>query len=82
LPPLEPLLPKPLLPDRLLLYTADGEGALARRCGSLLNLGFIRFARRNTFLVDPQGRIAKVYVGVNPARNAREVLADLKELNR
>jgi len=61
---------------------ADGEGALARRCGSLLNLGFIRFARRNTFLVDPQGRIAKVYVGVNPARNAREVLADLKELNR
>lgn len=61
---------------------ADRDGGLARQLGSLLDLGLIRFARRNTFLVDPQGRVAKVYVGVNPLRNAAEVLADLKVLKR
>ena len=58
---------------------ADRDGATARRFGSLLDLVFVRFARRNTFLVDPQGRIVKIYLGVNPAQNAREVLADLRK---
>jgi peroxiredoxin Q/BCP len=60
---------------------ADRKGGIAARHGSLVNLGIVRFARRNTFLVDPEGRIAKVYLGVNAARNAREVIADLKRLN-
>ena len=59
---------------------ADREGSIATRYGSLLNLGFIKFARRNTFLVDPQGRVAKVYLGVNPARNAGDVTADLRRM--
>jgi peroxiredoxin Q/BCP len=59
---------------------ADRDGRTAARFGSLLNLWLVKFARRNTFLADPQGRVAKVYLGVNPARNAREVLNDLKEL--
>jgi peroxiredoxin Q/BCP len=57
----------------------DRDGATARRFGSLLDLVFVRFARRNTFLVDPQGRIVKSYLGVNPAQNARDVLADLRK---
>ena len=65
-------LPFPLLADR--------DGQVATRYGSLRNLGFIRFARRNTFLVDPQGRVAKVYLGVNPARNTQDVSDDLKTL--
>lgn len=59
---------------------ADRDGKTARRYGSLLDLFFLKFARRNTFLADPQGRIAKVYAGVNPAHNAHEVLEDLKRL--
>ena len=59
---------------------ADRDGGVAARYGSLLNLGFIRFARRNTFLIDPQGRIARVYAGVNPARNAGDVADDLRRL--
>lgn len=59
---------------------ADRGGATARRFGSLLDLIFMKFARRNTFLVDPQGRIAKVYLGANPARNAGEVLAEIKRV--
>jgi thioredoxin-dependent peroxiredoxin len=59
---------------------ADRNGAAAMRYGSLLNLGVVKFAKRNTFLIDPQGRIARSYVGVNPARNAQDVLGDIQRL--
>lgn len=59
---------------------ADRDGATARRFGSLLDLWLVKFARRNSFLADPQGRVVKVYLGVNPSQNAREVLDDLRRL--
>ncbi len=65
-------LPFPLL--------ADAKGELARRYGSLHDLGLIRIARRNTFLIDPQGQVAKVYLSANTSRNSQEVIDDLKQL--
>ncbi len=35
---------------------------------------------RTSFLIDPKGRIAKIYAKVEPDRHAEEVLADLKLL--
>ncbi len=35
---------------------------------------------RTSFLIDPRGKIAKVYENVKPEVHAEEVLADLKEL--
>ena len=35
---------------------------------------------RTTFLIDPDGRIAKVFEGVKPTEHAAEVLAELKRL--
>ncbi|KAA0205696.1 thioredoxin-dependent thiol peroxidase [Candidatus Uhrbacteria bacterium] len=35
---------------------------------------------RNSFLIDPNGKIAKIYEGVKPAEHAEEVLADVKAL--
>ncbi len=35
---------------------------------------------RMSFLIDPDGRIARIYEKVKPARHAREVLDDLAEL--
>jgi thioredoxin-dependent peroxiredoxin len=35
---------------------------------------------RTTFLIDPEGRIAKVFEGVKPEDHAAEVLAELKRL--
>ncbi|MBP7005880.1 thioredoxin-dependent thiol peroxidase [Patescibacteria group bacterium] len=35
---------------------------------------------RTSFLVDPQGKIAKIYESVKPAKHAEEVLNDLKTL--
>jgi peroxiredoxin Q/BCP len=37
-------------------------------------------AKRQTFLIDPAGKVAKHYVSVQPATHAAEVLADLKTL--
>jgi thioredoxin-dependent peroxiredoxin len=59
---------------------ADRKGTTAAQYGSLRNFGILKFAKRNTFLVDPQGKIAKVYVRVNAARNAQDVGLDLKAL--
>jgi peroxiredoxin Q/BCP len=59
---------------------ADRNGEIATRYGSLRNFGVVKFAKRNTFLVDPQGRVAKVYLGVNAARNAQDVATDLRRL--
>lgn len=35
---------------------------------------------RSTFLIDPKGKIAKVYEGVNPATHIAEVINDLKTI--
>lgn len=35
---------------------------------------------RESFLIDPKGKIAKVYEGVKPEVHANEVLADLKKI--
>ncbi len=36
--------------------------------------------KRNTFLIDPDGNIAKEYKGVDPASHPAEIIADLKAL--
>lgn len=61
---------------------SDRGGAVAASYGSLLNLGVLKFARRNTFLIDPEGRVGGVYLDVQPAQNAADVIAKLKELDR
>ena len=65
-------LPFPLL--------ADSKAEIAARYDSLTNMGIIKFAKRNTFLIDPQGRIAKVYLSASTSRNSIEVIEDLKKL--
>jgi peroxiredoxin Q/BCP len=59
---------------------ADVSGEVAKRYGSLRNLGFFRIAKRNTYLIDPAGRIEKVYLGVNAARNAHDVTEDVRKI--
>ena len=59
---------------------ADSTGETTRSYHSLINLGVVKAAKRNTFLIDPQGKIAKIYFSVSPSRNAAEIINDLKEL--
>lgn len=67
-------LPFPLL--------ADTEGTLADAYGALRTLGPIRMARRHTFLIDPQGRIAARFLDVDAERNSAQVLAALADLQK
>ncbi len=62
---------KQQLPFTLL---SDRGGEVAARYGSIRNLGFVKFAKRNSFLIDPRGQVAAVYLGVNPAKNAGDIL--------
>ncbi|HEU4485914.1 MAG TPA: peroxiredoxin [Povalibacter sp.] len=42
-------------------------------------LSFVGFARRETFLIDPQGRVVNRYMDVEPKTHPQEVLEDLKQ---
>ena len=65
-------LPFPLL--------VDADGAVAKQYGSLRSLGFIKFAKRHTFIIDPEGNIAVIYRDVDPNNHSQEILADLDKL--
>ena len=60
---------------------ADGQKQVARDYGVLHRmLGVMELARRETFIVDPLGRVAKHYREVDPGSHSRQVLSDLKTL--
>ena len=60
---------------------ADSEKHVARQYGVLHRmLGLMELARRETFIVDPDGRVAKHYLEVDPGSHSKQVLADLKTL--
>jgi peroxiredoxin Q/BCP len=59
---------------------ADTDGKVSRRYGTLNDFAVVKFAKRHTFLIDPDGNIAKVYRDVEPALHAGEIIADLKRL--
>jgi peroxiredoxin Q/BCP len=61
---------------------ADTEKQVSLQYGSLTNLLVYKIASRNTFLVNPAGKIEKVWKGVSPARHSREVLEALDQLAR
>ena len=56
---------------------ADTEKKVSAEYGSLRNLLGFKIAARNTFLIDPAGKIAKVWTGVDPSSHSAEVLAAL-----
>jgi peroxiredoxin Q/BCP len=54
---------------------ADPDHKVVSAYGSLGAFGPMTIAQRNTFLIDPQGKIAKEWVKVTPATAASDVLA-------
>lgn len=65
-------LPFPLL--------ADAQGEVAARYGALSDWVVVKMAKRQTFIIDPQGRIARVYRAVDADKHSVEVVADLRRL--
>jgi peroxiredoxin Q/BCP len=54
---------------------ADPEHKVVDAYGSLGHYGPMTIANRNTFLIDPQGKIVKVWTKVDPKVHSAEVLA-------
>jgi len=59
---------------------ADTSHHVSKIYGSLMNFGVAQISARNTFLFDPQGRIARAFANVNPARHSAEVLSAIDAL--
>jgi peroxiredoxin Q/BCP len=59
---------------------ADADKSVAKQYGVLRNYGVMEVASRQTFIVDPQGRIAKHYESVKPDGHSQVVLDDIKAL--
>lgn len=59
---------------------ADPDKKVVEQYGSLGNFGPMQIANRNTFLIDPQGKIVKVWTKVNPNVHSEEVLAAIGEM--
>jgi len=61
---------------------ADTDKKVTEAYGSLTNMALVKFAARHTFIITPEGKIAKVYEDVNPNKHSEEVLAALAELQK
>ena len=59
---------------------ADTDHKVSDAYGSLMNLGITQISKRNTFIIDPTGKIVRVYTGVDPNKHSQEVLAALDEV--
>jgi peroxiredoxin Q/BCP len=64
-------LPFPLL--------ADQDAKVAESYGAVNNLLIIKIAKRYTFLIDPSGKINKIYLDVDTSRHSQEIIDDLKK---
>ena len=59
---------------------ADTEKKVSESYDSLMMI--VHFSNRNTFLIDPNGKIAKIWTGVSPAKHSEEVLTALGSLKK
>lgn len=60
---------------------ADVEGTVSASYGSLRGTGPAIISARNTFLIDPDGIVAKIWVGASPHSNSTEALAAIDSLS-
>ncbi|QKT04638.1 peroxiredoxin [Ectothiorhodospiraceae bacterium 2226] len=61
---------------------ADTGTKAATAYGAVWGVGPLKAIRRQSFLIDPEGRIARIYRSVDAPRHAGQVLEDLRALRR
>lgn len=59
---------------------ADTGKQAATAYGVIMKIGPLELASRQSFLIDPEGRIAIHYESVDPDRHSEEVLTDIRKL--
>ena len=61
---------------------SDSDARVSEQYGSVMEYNGNKLSARNTFIIDPKGKIAKVFVKVGPAGHSDEVLAALEALQK
>jgi len=61
---------------------ADPDAKVSTEYGSVMDYKGQKLAARNTFIINPDGDVAKVYTGVKPAEHSEQVLKDLADLKK
>ena len=61
---------------------ADTEAKVSEQYGSVMEYNGAKLSARNTFIIDPQGKIVKVFEKVKVAPHSEEVLAALASLQK
>jgi peroxiredoxin Q/BCP len=61
---------------------SDPEAKVSQDYGSVMEYNGAKLSARNTFLIDPQGKIAKVFEKVKVGGHSDEVLATLASLQK
>lgn len=61
---------------------SDPEAKVSTEYGSVMEYQGMKLSARNTFIIDPKGKIARVFVKVKPDGHSAEVLQALAELQK
>jgi peroxiredoxin Q/BCP len=61
---------------------ADTEAKVSEQYGSVMEYNGAKLSARNTFIIDPQGKIVKVFEKVKVGAHSEEVLAALATLQK
>ena len=61
---------------------SDQDKKVVAEYGSMANYMGMKMAKRNTFLINPEGKIVKVWTGVDPNHHSEEVLAALQSMQK
>jgi thioredoxin-dependent peroxiredoxin len=61
---------------------ADTDYKVSTAYDSLTSFGTAKVAARHTFIINPEGKVVKVFTEVNPNQHSAEVLAALTELQK
>ena len=59
---------------------ADTQAEVSKSYGALWKIGPLKYAKRHSFIINPQGNIAKIYRDVDPGDHVKEVINDLDKL--
>jgi len=61
---------------------ADTDGKVSTSYNALFKLGPIKFSKRHSFIINPEGDITKIYRSVSPSLHSQELLSDLAQLQK
>jgi len=61
---------------------SDPDAKVSESYGSVMDYKGAKYSARNTFIINPKGKVAQVFIKVNPAVHSEEVLAALATLQK